>query len=439
MAVAHEEHFLGYSQLLTSSAPQTSGSSCALLLASGQPHARRCCGLRASGRRTGHPRVEWDGYVMTEDGGFPKATSSNGKWWSNSELRWFTAGEIHDTRSGMADTYRSVGDGVDIPTAKTGLVYNGAELIGIESDGDYTLVGTTSATDAGDYVAKATLVGNKHWYDGTTGDKIITWSIARRPVLVQAVNKTKAFGEKDPALTAKVTGLVGSDKVVYALDRKSGENVGTYAILVTGNASQGNYEVIFESGAMSITKAASTIGLAAQTKTYNGKAQTYTGKVTRSGSAGKVTYKYYSDAKCTKAVAAVNVKSAKTYYVKGTLAADANHAAKTSAAAKLVVAKAAQPMTAKAANRTASLATLKTKAVTVARPIAIAKAQGTLSYAKVASGSSAALTVNKTTGKVTVKRGTKKGTYAIKIKVTAAGNANYKAGSKTVTCKVVVK
>ncbi|MBR3317586.1 MAG: hypothetical protein IKG21_07210 [Atopobiaceae bacterium] len=47
--------------------------------------------------------------------------------------------------------------------------------------------------------------------------------------------------------------------------------------------------------------------------------------------------------------------------------------------------------------------------------------------------------MSKATGKVTVKKGTKKGTYAINIKVTAAGNASYKAGSKTVACKVVVK
>ena len=40
---------------------------------------------------------------------------------------------------------------------------------------------------------------------------------------------------------------------------------------------------------------------------------------------------------------------------------------------------------------------------------------------------------------MTVKNGTKKGTYTIKIKVIAAGNANFKKGSKTVTCKVIVK
>ena len=41
--------------------------------------------------------------------------------------------------------------------------------------------------------------------------------------------------------------------------------------------------------------------------------------------------------------------------------------------------------------------------------------------------------------KVNVKKGTKKGTYKIKVIVTAAGNANYNAGSKTVTVKVKVK
>lgn len=56
-----------------------------------------------------------------------------------------------------------------------------------------------------------------------------------------------------------------------------------------------------------------------------------------------------------------------------------------------------------------------------------------MTYAK-ASGP-AALYVDKTTGKVTVK----KGTYTIKIKVTAAGNANYNKLAKTVTCKLTVK
>lgn len=65
------------------------------------------------------------------------------------------------------------------------------------------------------------------------------------------------------------------------------------------------------------------------------------------------------------------------------------------------------------------------------------KGQGKLIYTK-ASGSNK-LTVNKTTGAITVKKGTKKGTYTIKVKVTAAGNANYKSVYKIATVKITVK
>ena len=68
---------------------------------------------------------------------------------------------------------------------------------------------------------------------------------------------------------------------------------------------------------------------------------------------------------------------------------------------------------------------------------ATVNSKGTLTYKKL-SGSSA-ITVNSKTGKVTVKKGIKKGTYKAKIKVSAAAKGNYKAGSKTVTVTVKVK
>lgn len=43
------------------------------------------------------------------------------------------------------------------------------------------------------------------------------------------------------------------------------------------------------------------------------------------------------------------------------------------------------------------------------------------------------------TGKITVRKKTKKGTYTIKVKVTVSGNAYYKAGSKTKNVTVVVR
>lgn len=48
--------------------------------------------------------------------------------------------------------------------------------------------------------------------------------------------------------------------------------------------------------------------------------------------------------------------------------------------------------------------------------------------------------INKSSGKVTVKKGLRKGTYTIKVKVKALGNRNYKkSGEKTVTCKIKIQ
>ncbi len=77
-----------------------------------------------------------------------------------------------------------------------------------------------------------------------------------------------------------------------------------------------------------------------------------------------------------------------------------------------------------------------------ARAIAVSGARGTVTYAKVSVSKkkyAKKFTVSKTTGSITVKKGVKKGKYAVKVRVTAAGNANYKAGSKTVTVTVRVR
>ena len=47
--------------------------------------------------------------------------------------------------------------------------------------------------------------------------------------------------------------------------------------------------------------------------------------------------------------------------------------------------------------------------------------------------------INSSTGKLTIRKKLKKGTYTLKITVTAAGNESYNAGSKTVKVKIKVK
>lgn len=69
--------------------------------------------------------------------------------------------------------------------------------------------------------------------------------------------------------------------------------------------------------------------------------------------------------------------------------------------------------------------------------ISVKNAQGKVTYTKV-SGSKA-LKINKNTGKLTLKKKAGKGTYTIRVKVTAAGNGQYTGKASYVKVKVKVK
>jgi hypothetical protein len=91
------------------------------------------------------------------------------------------------------------------------------------------------------------------------------------------------------------------------------------------------------------------------------------------------------------------------------------------------ITKAANPLTVSPGSKSLTVAKCKKKAQTFT--IKVSKAQGTVSYK---SSKTKYVTVSK--DKVTVKKGTPKGTY--KVTVTAKGNKNYNSGSKNVTITV---
>lgn len=100
------------------------------------------------------------------------------------------------------------------------------------------------------------------------------------------------------------------------------------------------------------------------------------------------------------------------------------------------ITKASNPITVKSNGKTVKYSKVKKKNVTVS-PLTVSKAQGSVSYKKTSGNKK--ITVNASTGKFTVKKGLKKGTYSVKVKVTAGGNSNYKSGSKTTSVKIKVK
>ena len=105
-----------------------------------------------------------------------------------------------------------------------------------------TNVGTLNVT------AKAE---NKNYKDVTVD---YTLKVTRKAVTVTADNKSKVFGEKDPELTATVTGTLGNDTVDYTLTREAGEAAGKYEITVKGDKLQGNYTVTYVAGTLTITR-----------------------------------------------------------------------------------------------------------------------------------------------------------------------------------------
>ena len=80
----------------------------------------------------------------------------------------------------------------------------------------------------------------------------------------------------------------------------------------------------------------------------------------------------------------------------------------------------------------------KNQTLAVSKVLTLTKGTGSCVFVKLSGNKK--VTINKSTGKVTVKKKLKKGTYKIKVKVMSTGNAIYKSSVwKTVTFKIKVK
>ncbi|MBW6479408.1 MAG: T9SS type A sorting domain-containing protein [Bacteroidales bacterium] len=108
----------------------------------------------------------------------------------------------------------------------------------------FTNIAISGGTDQNNY-SLATTTGNA------------TATISPRPLSIKADDKTKKFGENDPALTWTLTAgsLVSDDNITGQLQRQSGEAVGTYAIQQGTLTAGSNYSINFTPGVFSILPA----------------------------------------------------------------------------------------------------------------------------------------------------------------------------------------
>lgn len=128
--------------------------------------------------------------------------------------------------------------------------------------------------NAGEYTVYYKVIG-----DANHNDKVVqqvTVTILARTLDIKADEKSKTYGEDDPALTYTSEGLVEGDSITGALSRAEGENVGTYAIEQGTLTAGDNYIITYTGANLAITEAASSVTTEPVTKmpTYNGGKQT---------------------------------------------------------------------------------------------------------------------------------------------------------------------
>ena len=141
------------------------------------------------------------------------------------------------------------GTPVDVPTAATGLVYDGAVKTGISepTDKSYTVT-NGSAINAGTHTATLTLNKGFKWADGSTEPKTVTWEIARMPDVEIEVTLTQTEYEYTGLeISAYFTiTMKGTDKIIDKSEcdiiYTNNKEVGKATVEIKDNG-KGNYAI----------------------------------------------------------------------------------------------------------------------------------------------------------------------------------------------------
>jgi predicted outer membrane repeat protein len=150
-------------------------------------------------------------------------------------------------------TYNALAQALTAVTAPSNLA-----SIAITYDGS-----TTPPTNAGAYTVVATL--NNRDYAGTASG---TLTVAPASLSVTIHDASRDYGVANPTFASTLAGLQGNDAVTesYTTAAAIGSEVGTYPISATLSASNtllSNYDVSIANGALTVTKARTTVSLSA--------------------------------------------------------------------------------------------------------------------------------------------------------------------------------
>ncbi len=256
-----------------------------------------------------------------------------------------------------------------------------------------------------------------NWDNGTTENGVITYTCSdcnktERKSVANSATITEYVEEE--AATSETTSATSESEATSETNAATSESAASSETTQTTEQTEGNQ---------------TTIKLSAAKKTIYVNAST-TVKATVTNKKGATTFTSSDNS-----VAAVNSKGKVTAKKAGTVTIKATNNGKT-ASVKIKVVKKANTITVK--GRTITAKAKQKTAFNASKILTVKKAQGTVVYKKLSGNSK--ISINAKTGKLTVKKGLKKGkTYSVKIRVTAKGTKAYKSKSKTVTVKIKVK
>ena len=302
-------------------------------------------------------------------------------------------------------------------------------------------VGNVNAQPGQEVTLPITISGNPG-FAGAALEISVPSGVTLKSIAAGDLLSTGSFSANGSRATWYADNNVTADGIVANVTVVAPKAVGVYKVsasLVDGieaNFSNQDFQPVpveFEVGAVTVpgNLAEAIVTVSPNRYTYNGKAKApsvtvkFDGSTLKKGADYKVSYKNNTNA----GTATATVSGLGAYQGSKT--------------AKFAIAKAANPFKIAKATRNVKLKNVKKKNQVVAGPIVKKKAQGTTKYTiyKVSKAKyKKKFTINKKTGKITVKKGTPKGTYKVTVKANAAGNKNYKKSStKTVVVTIKVK
>ena len=153
---------------------------------------------------------------------------------------------------------------------------------------------------------------------------------------LNSIVKTSFYGGKPPRCTYNrrehtptiyvdslcyISGLEGEEGVNYDVTYRNNVNAGTAEAIITG---KGIYAGLRRVMTFQIGKSTPSWRVYDGWAIYNGKPQALDDYIVYN-STGSVSFKYYSDEKCTREVRSADVKNVGTYYAKATIASDTNY------------------------------------------------------------------------------------------------------------------